>query len=229
MKILRRKKSMKRVGVTASKEQYAKTYCDALRLFGIEPVVLTPESAPNALDTVHGLVLTGGSDINPEIYGAERAEETQDPNDERDAFEMDILKKAIDRDMPVLAICRGIQMLNVVNDGTLIQHLPTADDHNPKIRSDDEKAESVHMVSLDVGSKLGKILGPRAFVNSRHHQAVFSVGKDLHISALSEDGVVEAVEMPDKKFVVGVQWHPENQVGTNKAADKLFQAFADQL
>ncbi len=220
---------MKRVGVTASKEKYAQTYVDALRRFGVEPMVITPESPDGILELFDGLVLTGGSDINPKLYGEEPAPETEKPNDERDAFEMKVLKEALARNMPVLAICRGIQMLNVLKKGTLIQHLPTVTTHRQNTLLGDDKSAYAHAVDIMPRTKLAKIIGTDTVVNSRHHQAIGKLGKGLKVTAVAGDGTVEAVQVRGKKFAIGVQWHPENQVGKSDAADKLFQAFVDQL
>ncbi len=220
---------MKKVGVTASKERYAQTYVEALKHFGVEPVVLTPETDPKLLDEMDGLVLTGGSDINPARYGQERHPETQEPNDARDEFELKTLQKALARNMPVLAICRGIQMLNVLKKGTLMQHLGTVDRHRTQTGKDDDKSVPAHEVWTKSRSKLRRIIGDDAMVNSRHHQAIDRLGKGLRLTAVATDGTAEAVEVLRKKFAIGVQWHPENQVGKDEAADKLFQAFVDQL
>ncbi|HEX4133207.1 MAG TPA: gamma-glutamyl-gamma-aminobutyrate hydrolase family protein [Bryobacteraceae bacterium] len=132
-------------------------------------------------------------------------------------------------DLPILAICRGAQILNVQHGGTLIQHLETSERH--RVKSAD-LGLPVHKVDLVAGSRLAAIMGdpPAIDVNSRHHQAVGQLGDSLVISARDpEDGTIEAVERPDKRFVVGVQWHPEDQAARDERQAKLFRAFAAVL
>lgn len=207
---------------------YTTPYEDALRFAGVEPVVIRPSD--RAPEEFAGLVLIGGSDVNPARYGAQRDSKTETSDDARDALELQLIAAALDRDVPILAICRGLQILNVQHGGTLIQHLPTTERH--RVRSAD-KGAPVHRVSIAPGTKLAEIArGATTWeVNSRHHQAIDRVGIGLKISAVdAEDrSVIEAVERSDKRFVVGVQWHPENQAPVDKAQASLFEAFAAEL
>jgi putative glutamine amidotransferase len=133
--------------------------------------------------------------------------------------------------MPVLAICRGMQLLNVAQGGTLQQHLPSAKVHVQR-QADQLPGQhrAVHDVVVAQGSKLATIMGAgKHDVNSRHHQAVDRLGSDLTVTALSIDGVVEAMEVPDRKFAVAVQWHPEDRIGVSESDRKLFESFADAL
>lgn len=200
-------------------------YNAALRLVGLEPVPIKA-GEPASLAEVDGLLLTGGTDIEPKLYGQEPAPETQPPNPERDRMEMRLLREALDRDLPVLAICRGLQLFNVHHGGTLIQHLP-GDPHRAK-QPPADPAKPLHEISVAPDTKLSGILGEGQHpVNSRHHQAVDRPGNDLRVSAKSaKDGVIEGLERPDKKFAVAVQWHPEDQVRTDETQLKLFRAFA---
>ena len=164
------------------------------------------------LDRLDGLVVSGGVDIAPGLYGAETHPAVSAVNPERDRFETAILRGALARDLPVLGICRGIQLLNVVRGGTLIQDIPTETGsevaHDPPGRARDEVA---HGVEIEGGTLLADLLGAgRAEVNSFHHQAVSRLGDGLVVSARSADGLVEGVELAGARFTVAVQWHPES-------------------
>jgi putative glutamine amidotransferase len=204
----------KLIGLTLGEN--TKPYEDAMRRVGLEPVRLTTAS----LDGLSGLFVTGGADIDPKRYGDPKHKDTEEPDLERDALEAAVLEKAIARDMPVLCVCRGLQMLNVVLGGALIQHLPTVDKHRQK------GVYKAHAITLTEGTRLNKAFGATTLeVNSRHHQAIDPLrkGSGLIVTALSDDNVIEAAEMPDKHFVVGVQWHPEDRLDDDLP---LFEAFA---
>jgi gamma-glutamyl-gamma-aminobutyrate hydrolase PuuD len=175
-----------------------------------------------------GLLLTGGTDVNPKIYGAVAQPETETPDDERDAVELELIAGALKNDLPILAICRGLQILNVFHGGTLIQHLPSAQRH---VGRGESLSTPAHEVSIERGTLLAGMSDAKQWqVNSRHHQAADRIGADLRISARdTEDGTVEALERPDKRFVVAVQWHPEDQVFEYPEELKLFQSFAEAL
>ena len=174
-----------------------------------------------------GLLLTGGSDVNPALYGEPAAAETQPPDDARDAAESALIDEALARDVPLLAICRGMQMLNVHLGGSLIQHLPTAVRH---VRRTPDKGLPAHQVVIESGTLLASIASRLKWeVNSRHHQAVARLGSGLRVCARdSEDGVIEAIELSGCRYVLAVQWHPENQVRDPEQRG-LFQSFADAL
>jgi putative glutamine amidotransferase len=202
-----------------------KAYEDAVRAAGVETApVLT--SGRISLNGFAGLLLMGGTDVNPIRYGEAPQPETDQPDDERDQVELELIDAAIERDVPILAICRGLQLLNVHHGGTLIQHLSGTDRHDPGVT----RAIPVHAVTIEPGSLLADIAGTDSWrVNSSHHQAAAQIGERLRVSARdSEDGTVEAVERPDKRFVVAVQWHPEDQVGDLEQL-KLFRRFANAL
>ncbi|HLN04609.1 MAG TPA: gamma-glutamyl-gamma-aminobutyrate hydrolase family protein [Bryobacteraceae bacterium] len=215
-----------KVVVTYDDRKKAEPYAAALRRAGLEPVLVSAEDA-RSLVGLDGLVLTGGCDIDPKQYGQEPAPETQKPNPARDRMEMGLLGEALDRDLPVLAICRGLQLLNVYKGGTLVQHLK-GDPHRPPERPRTDPARPMHDVRVAADTKLSAILGEGQHpVNSRHHQAIDKVGAGLRISASSvKDGIVEGIELPDKEFVVAVQWHSEDQAASSETQMKLFQAFA---
>jgi putative glutamine amidotransferase len=206
---------------------YVSPYLDALRAAGVEPIVVRPgDTLPSDFS---GLVLIGGTDVNPSLYDAAHDFETDHADDARDQLECRLIQDATYRDVPVLAICRGVQMLNVQRGGSLIQHLATTEHHR---RKTPDLGTPVHKVEIVPGTKLAAIAGDARVwdVNSRHHQAVQRVGFGLLASAFDpDDGVIEAVERPDKRFVIGVQWHPENQAPSDWRQASLFQAFADAL
>lgn len=202
-------------------------YAAALRLAGIEPV-LSLASAPLPLDSVSGLLLTGGEDVNPNLYGETAIPETEPPDDERDSVELRLIAEALERDVPMFAICRGMQILNVQHGGTLIQHLETTERHR---RRTPNRALPAHQVRVLPNTRLAGIAGAELWdVNSRHHQAVSRVGQGLMVTATDpEDGTIEALERPGKRFVLAVQWHPENQALVGAEQLKLFQHFAEAL
>jgi putative glutamine amidotransferase len=187
-------------------------YRQALDRAGIQPV-----ENVTTLAGLDGLLLAGGSDIDPARYGAPRHPETGEPDPDRDSLETVLLREALERDLPVLAICRGHQLLNVVLGGTLAQHI---EGHLHPKQSD------VHPITIASPSRLRSILGVDEFVvNSRHHQGVDRVASGLVVVARAPDNVVEALELPGKRFVLAVQWHPEDRTGGPDA--KLFEAFRD--
>ena len=210
-------------------------YTDAILAAGLIPLVVPPMSEDGAeaiLDSVRGLVLTGGEDVDPAYFGAERHPATGPANDLRDRIELSLAKEAAARRMPTLAICRGVQVLNVALGGTLVQDIPS--ELKTAIEHDAETARSsrVHAVDIDEGTRLAGIVGSRKITtNSFHHQSVDRLAAGLCTVAKSSDGVVEALECADRAWwAVGVQWHPEELTGTTEDWDrKLFAAFADAV
>jgi putative glutamine amidotransferase len=179
------------------------------------------EGIEETLDAVDGLLFSGGSDIDPAEYGHDAHPETNGVRPERDRGELALLIAALERDMPVLAVCRGSQVLNIARGGDLVQHLPdTVGDekhkHTPGVFAD-------HDVDVKTESRLGSLLGDRAPVKSHHHQGFGRVGEGLVETAWAEDGTLEALEDPDKRFAVGVLWHPEAGEGA-----ALFRALVDE-
>lgn len=217
-----RSKHGRRVAVPFRSPEKAEPYAEALRAAGVEPVLVLPEQGGSA-DEYDGLLLTGGTDIAPALYGQAPLPETGKPDPERDRFEFRLLTAALELDRPVLAICRGFQLMNVAHGGTLDQHI--GEQHRVKGRED------VHAIEVIPGSRLAAILGPGShLVNSRHHQAVERLGKGLVVSAISQpDGVIEGLEQPHRRFAIAVQWHPEDRHRTNEKDCKLFAAFAAAL
>src|SRR5277367_5235766 len=205
---------MKRAVLTYRDEKRIAPYADALRSVGIDPVMVTPDQPLDALDGM-GLVLSGGTDLDPKLYGAEPQPATEAPDCERDAMEQRLLRQALELDLPVLAICRGMQLFNVTHPGgALIQHI---DGHRVPL----------HDATIAESTALARIFGAGTRpVNSRHHQAVGLAGEGLIVSARAADGVIEGLERRDRKFAVAVQWHPEDLMPQDRA---LFEAFGNAL
>ena len=201
-------------------------YADAASAGGLEPVTVSVANSPT-LGGMDALLLIGGTDVNPQRYGEAPHGETDKPDDERDEVELYIVTQALKLDIATLAICRGLQLLNVACGGTLHQHLGSSR-HDPDPEPP-RKSDPAHDVAIAPETILAKIIAtPTCPVNSRHHQAVKNVGKGLRVSAVSsEDGIVEGLEMPHKQFVVAVQWHPEDMVTHFAEQLKLFEQLAE--
>jgi len=181
------------------------------RAGGLAVLLAVDPRAPLALlDRVDGLLLIGGADLDPASYGAARDPATESTYPERDEFEIALLREGIARGMPVLGICRGMQVLNVALGGTLTQDLVTGDGSHPHRRVRGTFEGNDHTVSLERGSLAARAVGEqRHLAHCHHHQAVLAVGEGLVVSGRAEDGVIEAVELADGDWVLGVQWHPE--------------------
>jgi len=204
-------------------------YLDSLQRAGARVVYLEPSPnvhAARELANFAGLVLSGGVDVDPHLYGQRRRPETDNRHPFRDRYELALLEEALRRDLPVLAICRGHQLLNVFLGGKLIQHI-AGDGHRAELEP--PRASAWHEVSLAPSSRLAGILGEgRMLVNSRHHQGLAPdmVAVGLRATALSPDGLVEALEGEHQRWLVGVQWHPERPELAEMMAP-LFAAFAE--
>jgi putative glutamine amidotransferase len=184
-------------------------YVRAVEHAGARALVVPParDGVEETLAVLDGLVFSGGGDLDPSTYGADVHEETQGVNADRDEAELALLRAALDRDMPVLAVCRGSQVLNVALGGDLVQHLPELVGHERHLHTPGEFAD--HDVDVEPESRLGAILGDRAPVKSHHHQAFGRLGGGLREAAWADDGTIEAIEDPTRRFAVGVLWHPE--------------------
>lgn len=184
-------------------------YVDSVAAAGAVPVLLPPvANAAGAVRALDGLLLAGGGDIDPARYGADRAECTAGVQGARDAAETTLLAAALDRGVPVLGICRGMQLLNVFRGGTLHQHLPDAVGHDGHRRR--AGVFDPHPVTVTEGSLTARVLGrTRLDAPSYHHQAVAEPGAGVRITARADDGTAEALEYEDTDVVLGVQWHPE--------------------
>lgn len=204
------------------------TYLQAIEAAGGIPVVTPPlrdEAIAPLLERVAGVCLSGGPDLDPVAYGAFRHEATGPSWAGLDRFELSLARIADAAELPILAICRGMQVLNVSRGGTLHQHLPDVAGERVRHRQSQGSADPTHWVTIDPDSRLSAILGRgRKLVNSFHHQAVATLGRGLAPTAAADDGTTEAIEALDREFVLGVQWHAECLVGQDVHAE-LFDAF----
>ncbi|MEO8193920.1 MAG: gamma-glutamyl-gamma-aminobutyrate hydrolase family protein [Gemmatimonadales bacterium] len=211
-------------------------YVAALESAGLVPVVVPPlantDSARAILERVDGLVLTGGEDVEPSLYGQPRSSMCGTSNPARDRMEIALIRAAREMRKPVLAICRGPQVLNVALGGTLVQDIPSAVsgalEHNPK----DDRSSRVHDVAIDAGSLIAGAIGSTNIsVNSFHHQSVADVAPGLRVTARAPDGIIEGLESESGDWwVMAVQWHPEEMNDSPEPWDRgLFKAFADRL
>jgi putative glutamine amidotransferase len=184
-------------------------YVRAVEQAGGRPLLVPPnESAiEETLDVLDGVVFSGGGDLDPHTYGAEAHPETMQVNPARDQAELALLEAALARDMPVLAVCRGSQVLNVARGGDLVQHLPEEVGHDLHRHKQPMMAD--HEVTVKADTRLGSILGEHAPVKSSHHQGFGRLGEGLREAAWAEDGTIEALEDPSHRFALGVLWHPE--------------------
>lgn len=216
-----------------------RSYFSALIAAGAIPVMLSPamdDAMINAcLSRLDGLLLAGGNDLAPELFGAEPVEALGEVNPLRDHFEMKLIPKAFEMKMPVLGICRGMQSMNVAMGGTLWQDLPSqyrTQDNQPPLAHRQTRPDFYpsHSISLQKDSLLYSLLASEKLnVNSFHHQAVREVAPGLRASAYAPDGVVEAIEHPSHPFFVGVQWHPERYYDRLTDAKALFDGFARSI
>ena len=194
------------------------------------PVILPPrgeaETLRVLLDRLDGLLFTGGQDVDPALYGQAPSERCGQLCPERDRLEKDLLPLALERDLPTLGICRGIQLLNAVLGGTLWQDLPAEYPSGISHRVNGPGCDEAHRVTVTPGTPLAAVLGEGSlFVNSHHHQAIRDLAPPLREMARSEDGLVEAVYVPGKRFFWAVQWHPEMSLDVSPASKKIFSAF----
>jgi len=184
-------------------------YVDAVERAGGRAVLIPPseDGVEETLELLDGVVFSGGADVDPALYGAEAHPETDEPQARRDRGEMALLQAALERDVPMLAVCRGVQLLNVARGGDLVQHLPEQVGNDVHKQIPGTFVE--HPVEVKEGSRLASIVGTSAEVTSHHHQALARLGDGLVETAWAADGTLEGIEEPSKRFTVGVQWHPE--------------------
>jgi putative glutamine amidotransferase len=226
------------IGVTLDAEEpggYSKlpwyalrqNYCEAVARAGGLPILLPHEPAQAAayLDRIDGLVVTGGAfDVDPALFGAETRHSTVKLKTKRTAFEIEITKGALARNMPVLGICGGQQLLHVVLGGKLIQHIPESVADALAHEQPNPRNEPGHVVTVAKGTQLHGIVGADELsVNSAHHQAAADAPAGVVVNATAPDGVIEGIEAPRYRFCIGVQWHPEFLISEGDA--KLFRAF----
>lgn len=184
-------------------------------------------SVARALERADALLLTGGPDVDPARYAEAPRPETRTAEAARDRFELELASRAMAQDAPVLAICRGMQVLNVAAGGTLVQDIPSELRSTVSHDIKEPKNAVAHTVAVQPQTCLARLLGlTETAVNSRHHQAVRATGNGLIVTAVAPDGVVEAIERPGARFCVGVEWHPENFVETGEFLP-LFRGLVD--
>ena len=198
-------------------------YVRMLEAAGARPLVVPPstDAVEETLDVLDGLLISGGPDLDPALYGADAHEATDEPRTARDAGELALLTAALERDLPVLAVCRGSQLLNVARGGDLVQHLPETIGHEG--HKHEPGTFSEHGVEVKAGTRLGSLVGGHAPVHSHHHQGFGRVGEGLVETAWADDGSLEGIEDPTRRFALGVLWHPE--AGEDTA---LFEALVDE-
>jgi putative glutamine amidotransferase len=215
------------IGITPSNR--LNDYLESVKRAGGEPRVLSLD-APPTLDGLDGVLFTGGGDVDPAHYNDARHPNTNEPDAARDAFELALAKLALAQDTPLLAVCRGLQVINVAAGGTLIQDIPAQVNQPHGHQIDSPSFAIAHEVWVTPGTALARVMqeeltdGEVLQVNSRHHQAVGKAADGFTISATAPDGVVEAIERPGSRFCVGVQWHPENFWRTGEFRS-LFEEF----
>lgn len=219
-----------------SRVRLTAAYVTALEGAGLIPLIVPPLSSERAaaavLDSVSGLVLTGGEDVDPARYGEKRHEKVRSVNAARDATEAALVEAAKGRGMPVLAICRGIQILNVALGGTLVQDISSQCETDIAHDEDGPRDSRSHEIIVEPGSLIANAIGTeRCTVNSFHHQSVKDVADGMRVSARSPDGIVEGIESTDEDWwVLAVQWHPEEMTNSPEPWDRgLFKAFARKL
>jgi putative glutamine amidotransferase len=209
-------------------------YLAAVGRAGAEPVPVSLQLSAIALrqlaDTLDGMLLSGSpADVDPAHFLAARQPETSDPDPDREHTDFALLEHAFAEQKPVLAICYGIQSLNVFRGGTLVQDIPRAIGKQIEHDHEDDAPEPLHPVGIEPGTRLAQLAaGAQAVVNSSHHQSVAEPGRGLRVAARAADGVVESIELPgDSHWVLGVQWHPE-RMGTDAFAQSLFRALVSE-
>jgi putative glutamine amidotransferase len=205
-------------------------YLDGVTLAGGIPILLPPqpvdeEIAARVLDGLDALVITGGRDVDPATYGQEPHLMTDEPASDRDAWEFQLLREALRRRLPVLGICRGAQVLNVVLGGTLHQHLPDVVGHS--WHQAGNAVFNTSAIQTVPGTRLAAVIGESTDAQCYHHQAIAELGKGLIASAWDPDGVIEGVEIPGENFVLAVQWHPEERLDDLRLFAAVVQAAAE--
>ena len=220
------------IGITFSSKFIrgtSKNYIRAIEEHGGIPLKLYPDVPDFKLDDIDGLLLTGGGDIHPDNFGQEWHRSLKYVCEDRDALELPLCQQALEADLPTFGICRGIQIMSVAMGGSLYQDVPSQFE-DPLIHpAKSYSVDSQHEIEICPNSRLSKLIKKSADeVNSAHHQAVDEIGEGFVVTARSSDGVVEAMENPSKKFVLGVQYHPERMLETPEFREhrrKLFEAF----
>lgn len=215
--------------------QYVRNvYLDAIVMAGGQPVLLPmtnrPEFIRQNLDMCDGILFSGGADLDAATYGEEHKSQFA-PVKLRDEFELELMRLCLEEDKPFFAICRGMQVLNVLKGGSLYQDIPTelpGKLEHVKLTDDQEFVDVRHTVFVEDNTLLKDILNTDTLsVNTIHHQAIKKVGDELIVNSVCEDGIIEGIELTNKKFALGVQWHPERMAATDEKSFALFKAFIE--
>jgi gamma-glutamyl-gamma-aminobutyrate hydrolase PuuD len=220
-----------RIGITSETDVAVAEYERAVHGAGGEPVRLLPDAGPALIDTLDGIIFSGGEDVDPQRYGQAPHPDTEPASPQRDGFELALVRAAFERGLPTLAICRGIQVANVAFGGSLHQHVPdaygTLVPHQPQVDGKTFRGLiDEHHVTIEASSQLARLVGTDLVTGSRHHQALDRIAPAFTVVARAGDGVVEALEAPQTShFWLGVQWHPESTVDLDGGASAaLFRA-----
>lgn len=206
-------------------DEYIQSVVDAGATPIIIPITTNSLVIDSQIDIIDGLILTGGYDVNPLRYGEEPKDKLGAVCNERDEFEFNLLKKATDKKIPILGICRGHQIINVFNGGSLYQDISYIKDSHIKHIQSCEPNQLSHSISISKDTDLYKILGDDVLVNSYHHLAIKDIAPNFKIAAISKDGIIEAIESTTDEFIMGVQWHPELLTKKHKKMLDLFKFF----
>ncbi|WP_288868129.1 gamma-glutamyl-gamma-aminobutyrate hydrolase family protein [uncultured Parvimonas sp.] len=209
-------------------------YVEAVLRAGAIPFIIPfnedLEATREMVEKVDGIILSGGHDVNPYYYGEDPMLKIGELFPERDVFDMELYKTAIELKKPIFGICRGYQIINVINGGTLYQDLSYADFVKIKHDQVDNPTQATHFVELEEGTFLKNILGEKYKVNSFHHQILKDVAPGFKVVAKSSDGVIESIEkITEDSFVIGVQWHPEMLSASNEKSQAIFNAFVKKV
>lgn len=227
------------IGITSSYDEQnhnillRQYYVEAVQAAGgvpiILPSILPEDSANSLLKSIDGLILSGGVDVDPLLFGEEPLPNMGEICPERDKFELALTRLALAQDLPLLAICRGIQVLNIAAGGNVLQDIGAVIQDPVKHNQQAPKWYGTHTINILPGSRLAELWGEKMVVNSYHHQAVGTVGEGFVVNAWSQDGVVEGIESLNHSFVLGVQCHPECMWYKNERVFELFKRFIQTL
>ena len=214
-------------GINNERQYVSDAYIQAIKSVGGTPLILPLVKSKTLIndyvELCDGFLFCGGGDITPLLFGQEPLTDTGKTDITLDLFQIRLMKEILETDKPILAICRGMQVLNIACGGTIYQDLSLASfetiNHMQKSLS---RKDVSHKIIMEPGTILHRLIGKFAFTNSFHHQAIHHIGKGLIVSGFTGDGIIEGIEMPSHTFVVGVQWHPENMLKSNSNMKQLF-------
>ncbi len=224
------------IGLTTSKKENRTSICQdyvhAIERSGGLPLIIPAHFNEELIDdyikSMDGLLVTGGIDVHPLVYNESPIKACGEFDYEVDILHMKLIKKAMEKNIPILGICRGHQLINIALGGTLYQDLSQIENARGHVFMRDE-SQIVHSITIEKDTMLESLYGKSIYVNSMHHQAVKSLGRDLIVSAYSEDGIIEAVEYQKKPFMMGVQWHPEAMLRRHQSMKKIFDLFISYI